>query len=250
MNQLLEILSRYYLWVIFMSAGIVIYLLKLSLLRKTMLFLSVVVLGFYLGACPCPSGSIFHIFTSVGAFLFIFTAITTFLFGRVYCGWVCPLGAVQELIHIDKYRIKVPRRLDKYLRYIRFFILGIFLYLTITSSRYMWGKYEPFKVLFNFSGNTLTFTLLLVTLGLSMFIERVFCRYICPMGGVLSIISRFSIFGIKIDKNKCISCQRCEKICPVGAIENSVKETKINKGECIDCLRCKDICSKGAPNCK
>ncbi|MBC7321165.1 4Fe-4S binding protein [bacterium] len=180
----------------------------------------------------------------------MFVAVTTLLFGRVYCGWVCPLGAVQELIHIDKYNIRMSKNLDKYLRYIRFIVLGVFLYLTITSSTYMWGKYEPFKALFNFSGNRLTFILLLITLGLSVFIERVFCRYICPMGGILSIISRFSIFGIKIDKNRCVSCQRCEKKCPVGAIEDIGKETIINRGECIDCLRCKDICSKGAPNCR
>lgn len=250
MNQFLEILSRYYLWIVFMGAGITVYLLKLSPIRKTMLFLSILVLGFYLGACPCPSGSIFHIFTGVGAFLFIFVTVTTILFGRVYCGWVCPLGAVQELMHIDRYSIRVPKRLDRYLRYVRFIILGIFLYLTITSSTYTWGKYEPFKVLFNLSGSRLAFILLLITLGLSIFIERVFCRYICPMGGFLSIISRFSIFGMKIDKDRCISCQRCEKKCPVGAIEDKGGETIIDRGECIDCLRCKDVCSKGAPNCK
>jgi len=249
-EQIIDLLSRYYLWIIFLGAGILVYLLKLSPLRKVMLFLSVIVLGFYLGACPCPAGSIFHIFTSVGAFLFILVTIITVLFGRVYCGWVCPLGAVQELIYVDRYKIKVPKNLDRYLRYIRFVILGIFLYLTIISSRYIWGKYEPFKVLFNFSGSKLAFILLLIVLGLSVFIERVYCKYICPMGGFLSIIARFSIFGVRIDRNKCVNCQRCERLCPMGAIENREGNTKIDKGECIDCLRCKDGCSKGAPSCR
>lgn len=251
MSQLIELLGRYQLWVIFLTIGIVLYLLRLSPLRKVMLFLSVVVFGFYLGGCPCPSGSIFQLFTGVGSFLFIISTVSTLLFGRVYCGWVCPLGAVQELTFIGKYRIKIPKKLDRYLKYVKFIILGVFLYLTISSSMYTWGKYEPFKVMFNFGGSRIAFILLLITIGLSMFIERVFCRYICPMGAVFSIISKFSIFGMRIKKDKCISCSRCLKdLCPMNAIENSQDKVKIDKKECIDCLRCKDICTKGAPSCR
>ncbi|HRU32560.1 MAG TPA: 4Fe-4S binding protein [bacterium] len=251
MIQLIELLSRYQLWIIFLIAGIILYLLKLHPIRKVMLFLSVIVLGFYLGGCPCPSGSVFHLFTGVGSFLFIISTITTLLFGRVYCGWVCPLGAVQELIFTGRYRIRIPENFDRYSKYVKFLILATFLYLTISTSTYTWGKYEPFKVLFNFGGNRIAFILLLITMGLSMFIERVFCRYICPMGAVFSIISRFSIFGLRINKDRCVNCLRCTRdICPMGAIETTHDKIKIDKRECIDCLKCKDICSKGAPTCK
>lgn len=244
-------LNTNYLWVIFLVVGVILYLLKLHPLRKVILFLSVVILGFYLGGCPCPSGSVFHIFTGVGSFLFIISTVTTLLFGRVYCGWVCPLGAVQELVFIGKYRIRIPKKVDKYLKYVKFVILAVFLYLTISTSMYLWGRYEPFKVLFNFGGNRIAFILLLITLGLSMFIERVFCRYICPMGAIFSIISRFSIFGMKVNKDKCVNCLRCTKdLCPMNSLETTTDKIKIDKAECIDCLRCKDICTKGAPDCR
>lgn len=251
MNQLLGLLTTNYLWVIFLVVGVILYLLKLHPLRKVILFLSVVILGFYLGGCPCPSGSVFHVFTGVGSFLFIISTVTTLLFGRVYCGWVCPLGAVQELVFIGKYRIRIPKKVDKYLKYVKFVILAVFLYLTISTSMYLWGRYEPFKVLFNFGGNRIAFILLLITLGLSMFIERGFCRYICPMGAIFSIISRFSIFGMRINKGKCVNCLRCTRdLCPMGSLEATQDKIKIDKAECIDCLRCKDICTKGAPDCR
>ena len=75
-----------------------------------------------------------------------------------------------------------------------------------------------------------------------VFIPRAFCRYLCPLGAFYSLFNRFAFYQMKLDKNKCIGCKKCEESCPMG-----VEVTKdINSVECIRCGKCKEVCPKGA----
>jgi len=237
-----------WLWLAFILAGILLYLFKAYKLRKPFLFLSVIVLGFYVGGCNCPIGGIFKIFLGTVSLVFLVPTILTLVFGRVFCGWVCPMGGVQELIHAPKLRFKVPQRLDRGLNLLKYFVLVAFIIIVVVTGKNVWGEYEPFKVLFNFTGGLIASILLAAVLFASLFVERFFCRYLCPYGAFLSILSRFSLLRLKVDKEKCVNCGQCTRgKCPMGAISKKDGECPvINSGKCIKCNECESCCNKKA----
>lgn len=242
------------LWYAFFLTGLLLFLFKLGQLRKPLLFLSIIILGFYLGACPEPVGALFYILTGTktgtAVVLLIIPIIISLIWGRVFCGWTCPLGAVQEFIYSERIGVQLPILPDKVLKYLKFIILAVFGYLTWHVGRNMWCSYEPFEVLFNFTGSPLTISILALTLLLSICIERPFCRYICPLGAVFAITSRIARFKMKAQAGACTGCGACTKgNCPVGAIATLDSVTNlpvVDNSECIKCLCCTDLCRRSA----
>ena len=248
------------LWYGFFGVGVGAFLLKLTSYRTPLLFLSAIILGFYLGGCPEPVGTPFYLIsggqTLFGTALILFTipVVLTFIVGRAFCGWICPLGAVQELIHRKESPLRcyhgLPRSIDRPLKWLKFLVLIYFGYLSWVSSSNAFSKHEPFKTLFNLSGSSLSLWILALLLLLSIFISRPFCRYVCPLGAILKIAGKLSYFKIKLDESSCVECGLCTKegVCPVGAIEcrPDSKKPIIDNGECIACLECKYTCRKSA----
>lgn len=239
------------LWYAFFIIGLGIFLLRAKKLRSPLLFLSMIILGFYTGGCPEPVGAVYYILigsktmVGIGFVLLAVPVLISLVWGRVFCGWICPLGTVQELIYSQKAKLSLPSAVDKALKYLKYVLLVIFLLLSWKASRNVWSEYEPFKVLFNFDGSTVGIVITVITLLLAIFIERVFCRYICPLGAVLSLTSRFAPYRIKAGK-ACKSCGACVKgACPVNAISAPDPVSKlpaVDNYECIKCLRCEDQC--------
>lgn len=239
------------LWYVFFIIGLGIFLFRAKKLRSPLLFLSMIILGFYTGGCPEPVGAVYYILigsktmVGIGIVLLAVPVLISLVWGRVFCGWICPLGAVQELIYSQKARLNLPFAVDKALKYLKYVLLAVFLLLSWKASRNVWSEYEPFKVLFNFNGSTVGITITVITLLLAIFIERVFCRYLCPLGAVLSLTSRFAPYRIKAGK-ACKSCGACVKgACPVNAISAPGPVSKlpaVDNHECIKCLRCEDQC--------
>lgn len=166
-----------------------------------------------------------------------------FNLGTLFCGWICPLGAVQELIHIKK--IELPpnfKSLDRGLKFLKHLILAFLLYFTIKTGWNIFCRYDPFKALFNFQGEFITLLILIIILMASLLVKRPFCRYLCPFGAVLSFISRFSIYKIRLNSPSCAGCGACAKnICPMDALSLAGSERKIptiNHSECIQCGIC------------
>jgi polyferredoxin len=190
----------------------------------------------------------------ISLFLLIVPVVTTLVWGRIFCGWLCPAGAVQEFVYLEGTSAKpvgqLPARVDHMLKPVKIIMLATIGYLTWQSGINIWGHYEPFKTLFNFQGAPLTLSFLGVTLLISLLVERPFCRYICPLGAILSLVARFSRYKLKIDEGLCKGCGSCAKInCPTGALEFcSKKESspRIDNAECIRCLRCIESCRHGA----
>ena len=239
------------LWYIFFLLGLVFFLFKLSQYRKTILFLGVIVLGFYLGGCPEPVGTPFILLLGNSALfkialvLLIIPVVISLIWGRVFCGWMCPLGGVQEIIYTDKASLSIPYQVDKYLKLLKYIVLAIFLFLTWSTGLNYWGEYEPFKVLFNFDGTLPAIIILAVTIAISVVTERTFCRYICPLGAILSVTSRLAPYRIKAVPLDCKGCKVCSKnLCPMNTIsmDDSIKLAVVDNSECIRCLRCVDSC--------
>ncbi|HAE22989.1 MAG TPA: ferredoxin [Spirochaetaceae bacterium] len=174
------------------------------------------------------------------------------LFGPVICGWVCPLGSVQEWlgslgrkIFKKRYNGFVPARLDKALRYLRYIVLAWVSYMTIVSGKLIFQDYDPYYALFNFWTGELALAgaaILVATLLLSLFVERPFCKYACPYGAFQGIFNLFRIFGIKRKASTCIDCKACDRACPMN-IEVSTSGT-VRDHQCISCLKCtsEDAC--------
>ncbi len=240
------------LWYIFFLAGLALFLFKLKKLRVPLLFLSMLILGFYTGGCPEPVGTPFILLMGSKSILkiaIIMLAVPVFLsliWGRIFCGWICPLGAVQELIYAQKTTWRIPVSADKILKYLKFILLLCFGFFSWQTTRNIWSEYEPFKVLFNFDGSSVAIAILVLTLLLAVFIERVFCRYICPLGAILSITSRIAPYKITPQTSACKSCGKCTGgVCPTHAITKAAPESKqleVDNSECIKCLRCVDEC--------
>ncbi|MBN2797266.1 MAG: 4Fe-4S binding protein [Clostridia bacterium] len=172
--------------------------------------------------------------------------ITSIIAGPVFCSWVCPLGSFQEFlgkigkkIFKKRYNQFVPKKLDKIMKYFRYFVLIWVLYVTAKSGYLVFKDYDPYYALFNFwTGEVVisAFVVLGFTILLSLLVERPWCKYACPYGALLGITNRFSIFKLRRNKKTCISCHACDLTCPMN-IEIMNKEV-IHDSSCIRCLEC------------
>jgi NosR/NirI family nitrous oxide reductase transcriptional regulator len=192
-------------------------------------------------------------------FLFwVFIIVTVFLFGRgLFCGWMCPFGSLSEAIYkvasklgFKRFQTQVPQRWHdrlKWLKYIIFFGL-------ITLSMFSMGlaeklsEVEPFKTTFlvGIQNRAWPYGLFVAAiLGLSIFIERPYCKYICPLGASLAMPSTFRWFGLK-RKQDCNSCKACAVGCGAQAID---ADGRIDHRECLHCLDCMILYTdtKGCP---
>ena len=192
-------------------------------------------------------------------FLFwIFIILTVFLFGRgLFCGWICPFGSLSEalykvarLVGLKRFQFQLPQvwhdRL-KWLKYVIFFgLLAVSLYDMTLAEKL--AEIEPFKTTFlvGITNRAWPYGLFVcVLLGLSLFIERPFCKYLCPLGASLAIPSTFRWFGLK-RKQDCNSCKACAVGCGAQAID---ADGRIDHRECLHCLACMILYTdtKGCP---
>jgi len=173
----------------------------------------------------------------------IFTAV---LFGPAFCGWICPLGTLQEFVSgfgkklfRRKFNHFVPVKLDQVLRYLRYILLAWVVYVTATSGTLIFEAYDPYFALFNFWSAEVAPTaigILGVTLFLSLFVERPWCKYACPYGAFLGVFNLFRIFSLKRAKSTCKADGACSILCPMNILVDTV--TNVRDHQCISCLEC------------
>jgi len=197
-----------------------------------MLF-SLAYFGFYRGGCVCPIGAIQHVVSAlfhagylipVTVLLFFILPLIVALFvGRVFCSSVCPLGAVQDLVLVRPMR--VPSWLEHGLGLFAYVYLGLAVLFAATGAGYVVCMYDPFVSFFRLSGTMNMFVLGACFLLIAMFVGRPYCRYVCPYGVLLRLLSKVSLSRVTITPDECIQCRLCEDACPFGAIQKPTEGT-------------------------
>jgi len=167
--------------------------------------------------------------------------------GRAFCGWICPLGFVQDLTSHGRRKNWMPEGL----RYVKYALLLGGLLLPIFAGwsflewitpisvlprglSPIWGPYDQALLA--------AFVLLFILVFSAVTEKRAWCRYACPLGALLSLPSAIKAVGIEIDQEKCIRCKRCERVCTMGIIDIDRQGGLRWDSECIACLACRDIC--------
>jgi NAD-dependent dihydropyrimidine dehydrogenase PreA subunit len=233
-------------------AGVLVRYKRGRAARPFFLVASVAVLGFYRGSCPCPVGG----FQEGVLFLmgyggragwlwwFVILLPLTYLFGKVWCGWVCHLGALQELLYRPgRFHFLTTAKAQRVMRYLRIGVL-IALVVQLALTHHLWWKeVDPFKTAFNLMAtDPLNWLLVGVLLVSSVLMYRPFCKALCPVGLVLgwvNMLPRAAGIGTKAG---CIGCKACSSACSSHAITWNNKTVVLDGQECIACGECLDVC--------
>ncbi len=183
-------------------------------------------LGFWRGGCICPIGAIQNVSLALFepgyalpwsvAIVFGLPLVVTLFFGRTFCAAVCPLGAIQELVALRP--VKVPLWLDQALGLLAYVYLGLGVIFAATGAAFIICRYDPFVALFRLGGSMNLLVLGASFLVAGVFVGRPYCRYLCPYGAILGLLSKVSKWHAKIPPEECIQCRLCEEACPYGAI--------------------------------
>lgn len=242
--------------IVFVLLGIISYCMKFKNFvkyRGLFLLLGVAWLGFYRGGCTCMIGGfqnlilgVFGVAINWWTVLWVGTlVVATYLFGRVWCGWLCHLGAIQEfLFHSAKLQILKSDNSRKVLKIIRYVAFGVWCLYLIIIRKNIFCEIDPFKALFNlFFGNWISVALLVILLVSSVLIYRPFCRTLCPVGVLLGWVSMIP-GARKINTiPECVNCGSCVKTCPSNAIAKKDK-AEVDTESCLACGECTLACHK------
>lgn len=189
--------------------------------------------------------------------LFVTVGVSTLLLGRTFCGWICPLGAMGEFsafvgrkLHLPK--LTLPENVDKRLKMLKYVVLLGILWGTVSFGTLIWRDYDPWVAWAHLSAGLSeamarpwSYVLLFGTvIGASFFIERFWCRYLCPLGAALGIAGKISPLKVgSTDESSCTQCGLCSRACPV---QLKPEKGPVSQAECLVCGKCVDA---ALPSC-
>lgn len=213
---------------------------------------------------------------------FIIIILLTVLFGRVYCSGICPLGTLQDIISrlSKKFNRKKRYKFTKPHNAFRYTFLALLFLAYLSGSIFFVNLLDPYsnfgKIIsnlarpayiginnsvvfvlekldlywlypFDFRGLpfiSITFALAFLTLVfiLSFRNGRLYCNSVCPVGTILGLFSRFSLYKIKIDTENCKGCGVCERVCKANCIDMNKDDRKVDQSRCVACFNCFDVC--------
>jgi polyferredoxin len=235
------------LFAAFAALALTSFFRKSERLKYVTLVASVVYLGIYksqllsiVNVFGVMGGNLPIFKYNLGWYLFAgFSVLATVLWGRLYCGRICAYGALTQLLDPivpAKYRYDIPFRIERHANKIKYVILGaVVLYFAVTRDMSIYRYVEPFW-LFGGQASTALWIALGVLLAATLFVRNLYCRFLCPLGAALGLLSKFTIFGIK-RWSECKTCKICEKTCQWGAIDGP----KIIMTECVRCDDCERL---------
>ena len=181
----------------------------------------------------------------------------TVLLGRFFCGWFCAFGSFSDFVYIIsskvfKTKYKINPKLNSILKYLKYCILLLIIILIWTKDNRSLNILSPWNAFAQIGELPQAllqylpgFIVLAFVAAGAMFVERFFCRYLCPLGAIFSVISRVRLFKIDKPAAACGKCRICTNSCPAGI--ELYKMEKVNSGECINCLKCIQACPRKNP---
>lgn len=171
--------------------------------------------------------------------LAVTAVVAAVLWGRVYCGRFCAFGALTQLLDRivpARFRVTIPKRIERRAAYIKYAILvGAVAYYVVTRDHEIYRYVEPFWM-FSLHGTPALWAGLAVLLTATLFVRNLYCRFLCPVGAALGVLSNLTVFRIK-RWSECNTCRICEKKCEWGAIRGP----KIVLSECVRCDDCERL---------
>ena len=249
--------SEIALLVLLLCVAMTAFLLKNARLRWVALLFTFVYLGFINGTFLSVSHLTNFIKQGPGLFLndlpllilVVFTLVTTVFWGRVFCSSLCPFGALQDILERivpKRWRRALPQWLHDRALWLKYVILaGILVTASSFSELSVFQYFEPFGTLFYQSQSFLLWAILFLFVVGSVFVPRFYCRYACPLGASLGVISFAAFWRIK-RVPQCEVCKVCENACPTGAI----RMQKVDFKECVRCDVCESKLMNQAGVCK
>jgi hypothetical protein len=211
----------------------------------------------------CPFGGLetLYQFLTTGGFvrriepsaliLLVAVIVLTLVASRGFCGWICPFGSIQEWVGILgrkalRKRFNPSGAWDRALRYLKYGILVGIIALTWHTGSLVFRAYDPFLAFFHLGRNMgempWAYAALGVVMAGSLWIERFFCKYACPLGACLGILGRLGITRIHRDTTGCKACNLCQKKCPSHV--DFLSATTIRDAECNHCMECVVDCPR------
>lgn len=187
-------------------------------------------------------------------FLFTAFALTSLFFRKAFCSWLCPVGTLSEFLwklgrRVFGRNLSLPNWLDYPLRSLKYFLLGFFVYAVAMMSAAAIADFvaSPYGLVvdvrmlnfFRFMGSTTAVVVGLLVLA-SLLVRNSWCRYLCPYGALMGLISLMSPLRIARNESACIDCAKCAKACPSALPVD--KLVQIRSSECTGCLECVAVC--------
>ncbi|MHB9129670.1 MAG: 4Fe-4S binding protein [Armatimonadota bacterium] len=211
----------------------------------------------------CPFGGIEAAYTLIATgqllqrvaissfILLVAVLVTALIFRRGFCGYICPLGTLQEIFsrlgrRMFKRTYRLPAVVDGPARWLKYLVLVVVVVGSAKAAELIIRPYDPWVAYHHLTSNEVwaefpwgVGILAAVLLG-SLLFNRVFCKYLCPMGAVLGAISWLSFTRVRRHAETCINCHRCDRVCPVDLQVSN--KTEITSPECLDCHECVNSC--------
>ncbi|HLT63473.1 MAG TPA: 4Fe-4S binding protein [Pseudohongiella sp.] len=250
-------------WLRFAALLVVLALVMASFLTKNtrLRWLTLAVTLVYLGFVDGGFLSVSHITNTIKLgpsmilgdipllTIVVFTLVTTLIWGRVFCSSLCPFGALQDFltrIVPKRWQRNVPQAIHDKAIYLKYVILAFIVLMAVAYSDISVFQYfEPFGTIFFYSTSVVLLAILALILIGSAVVKRFYCRYMCPLGAALGVLSLVSLSRIK-RVQQCTACTVCEHACPTGAI----RRHQIDFKECVRCDICETKLIERAGVCK
>ncbi len=233
------------------ALGLALYVKKVKYARRVVQFLVGSYMLIYLGLICNENMQIegfwYYLFMGVFEAATIHYAVAKIfgplLFGRGWCGYACWTAMILDLLPYK--RPKAPRKKIGFLRYVTFILSLLFV-----SSLFLLQVQNLERIMFwSFLIGNLIYYGIGITLAIVWKDNRAFCKYLCPITVFLKPMSYFSLLRVTVDKDKCISCNKCKKVCPMNVDMTDNSRKRKMGTECILCLECVDTCPKKALKC-
>ncbi len=211
----------------------------------------------------CPMGGLEGLFSwifkgsmlqrlALGSFILFFAVILlTLLYKRAFCGQICPLGTLQEICgsigrKTVRNRVTNSSKPDRVLRLLKYLVLFVFVIGTWATGVLLIRAFDPWvayahvfslEEMFEFP---IGLAILLISIVGALWIDRIFCKYLCPFGAFLGLLSPIGLYGVHRNTKTCIDCKKCDQVCPVNIHVSEVEF--VTDKECIMCNECVNVC--------